>query len=141
MQSIYSLVPSSPPESVEAFPISPSFIQVVWGEVPAIHRNGIIVMYEVEYNQSNSSDVGMDTVLVESNVNVLSLNVSGDFATYSVRVRAYTEVGAGPYSSALVVPEEQNGMKRCLYTYSFNLSLHSWDRTKCLAGNGLIWVQ
>ena len=119
MQSIHSLVPSSPPESVEAFPISPSSIQVVWGEVPAIHRNGIIVMYEVKYNQSNSSDVGMDTVLVDSNVNVLSLNVSGDFATYSVRVRAYTEVGAGPYSSAVEVPEEQNGMK--IYMYSFNL--------------------
>ena len=124
MQSINSLVPSSPPDSVEAFAISPTSIQVVWDEVPAIHHNGIIVMYEVEYNQSNSSDAGMNTVLVESNVNVLSLNVSGDFATYFLRVRALTEVGPGPYSPAVEVAEEQNGMKRCLYFHryhSFNL--------------------
>ena len=70
-------------------------------------------MYEVEYNQSNSSDVGMDTVLVDSNVNVLSLNVSGTL-NYSVRVRAYTEVELDR-TVCLEVPEEQNGMKRCLY--------------------------
>lgn len=133
MQSINSLVPSSPPDSVEAFPISPTSIQVVWDEVPAIHRNGIIVMYEVEYNQSNSSDAGMNTELVESNVNVLSLNVSGDFTTYSLRVRAHTEVGPGPYSSAVEVAEEQNGMKRCLYFhgYVFIPIPLIWDRRKC----------
>lgn len=72
-------------------------------------------MYEVEYSGSNNSDVGMSTVLVESDVHVLSLNVSENFTTYVFHVRAYTGVGAGPYSSAVVVAEEQNGMKQCLW--------------------------
>lgn len=107
--SLFTTVPASPPASVEAFPISPSSVQVVWDEVPAIHRNGILVMYEIEYNKSSSGGDEMNTALVESDVHVWILNVLEDFGSYFIRVRAYTEVGAGPYSSAVEVTEEQNG--------------------------------
>lgn len=108
-------MPSLYPATVEAFPTSSSSVQVVWNEVPTIHRNGIIVMYEVEYNQSDGSDSQIKTV--DADTYVLSLSSLEDFATYLIRVRAYTVVGPGPYSPPVNVTEEQQGLK-VLMVYS-----------------------
>lgn len=105
----FNVVPSSYPDTVEALSTSPSSVQVVWNEVPAIHRNGIIVQYEVEYNQSGSSD--SQTESVDADIFVLSLSMLEDFATYLIRVRAYTVVGPGPYSPPVNVTEEEKGLK------------------------------
>ena len=103
-------VPSAPPARVGAFASSESSIQVVWDEVSAIHRNGIITLYEVQYWQSgDESDT--TTVLVDPDEFVLDVDGLGNFLTYLIRVRASTAVGAGPYSSPPIeVAAEQDGM-------------------------------
>lgn len=106
--------PSSPPANVEAFPTSSSSIQVVWDEIPAIHRNGIIIHYEIEYSQSG--DIENNTKLVGGDEQVLNLSMLEDFETYRIRVRAYTSVGPGPYSHAIEVAEEQQRMKILMLT-------------------------
>lgn len=80
----------------------------MWDEVPAIHRNGIITLYEIEYSQTGESE--KNNVTVEGDQQVLNLSMLEDFGTYRIRVRAYTSVGPGPYSIDIEVAEEQKCM-------------------------------
>ena len=104
----YFLVPSSPPATVVAVSVSPSTIQVAWDEVPERDRNGIITMYEIQYWKSgdqairNNVTVGTDDLLHE-------LDMLEDFQSYFIRVRAYTVVGAGPYSEPVTAQADQQG--------------------------------
>ena len=99
-----------PPANISAFATSSSAIKIVWDEVPAIHRNGIITMYEIEYTPDGDDGVETSTRPVGSDETDLEMNVSPDFRTYLIRMRAYTEVGAGPYSDTIAVLLEEDGM-------------------------------
>ena len=118
-------MPAAQPARVGAFAISESSIQIAWDEVPAIHRNGIITLYEVQYWQSgDESDT--TTVPVDPDEFVLDVDGLGDFLTYLIRVRASTAVGAGPYSSpAVEVAPEQDGM----YVHSDHINHTFWEAT------------
>ena len=102
--------PASPPANVSAFATSSSSIKIVWDEVPAIHRNGIITMYEIEYAPDGDDGVEASTILVEYDESDLELNVSPEFRTYLIQMRAFTEVGPGPYSDTTEVELEEDGM-------------------------------
>ena len=79
-----------------------------WEEVPAIDQNGVITQYEVEYTQSTFTSVTMtQTVTVASTMAVLT--GLEEFVEYSIRVRAYTSVGPGPYSDAVVETTDEDG--------------------------------
>ena len=80
----------------------------MWDEVPEIHQNGIITMYEIEYSQSGDNQ--NSTATVGGDQQVLNLSMLEDFETYRIRVRAYTSVGPGPYSHDIEVTEEQKCM-------------------------------
>ena len=67
-------------------------------------------MYEIEYTPQGDDDVETSTTLVEANESDLELSVSPDFRTYLVRMRAYTEIGPGPYSDTIAVLLEEDGM-------------------------------
>ena len=109
LQTFTTLVPSSPPSTVVAISTSPSNVQVAWDEVPELDRNGIITMYEIQYwmmgDQDNSNNITVGPALFN-----LVLNGLEDFQIYVVRVRAYTMVGAGPYSEPVTAEPEQNGL-------------------------------
>ena len=106
---LLTTAPSSPPANVSAFATSSSSLKIVWDEVPAIHRNGIITMYEIEYTPGEDG-VETNTKRVESDESESELDVSPEFRTYLVRMRAYTEIGAGPYSNTIPVLLEEDGM-------------------------------
>ena len=106
-------VPSLPPANVSAFATSFASLKIVWDEVPAIHRNGNITMYEIEYTPEGDDDVETSLIVVGSDESDLELNVLPDFRIYLIRVRAYTELGAGPYSDTIEVLLEENGMMYC----------------------------
>ena len=101
-------VPSAPPASVDAFSTSSTSVRVIWDEVPEFDRNGQITGYDVEYRQSEGE---ARTVSVVSNVFFRALDGLESFATYQVRVRARTSLGAGPYSDFIQVAEDQFGKK------------------------------
>ena len=95
-------MPASPPDNVSAEVLSSTSIVVSWGEVPSIDRNGIITAYEVRL-------VPLETfggLIAERQMNTTSLSVVvpdlQEFVNYSISVRAYTIVGAGNYSVAIV---------------------------------------
>ena len=106
----FSSAPASPPDNVNAVNISSTAIRVTWEEVPAIDRNGIITQYEVEYNQSTFSGATMyNTTTVDSSTLTVDLTGLEEYVEYSIRVRAYTSVGTGPYSDIVIERTQEDG--------------------------------
>ena len=95
---IISIEPSAPPQTVVGEVISATEIFVSWSEVPPIHQNGIITVYEVSYTPLEDYHDPRPTLQNTTNMST-SLTGLHEFSNYSIQVRAYTEVGPGPDSS------------------------------------------
>ena len=95
---VFPSEPSSPPTNVSVVDVTSTSITITWDEVPAIDRNGIITEYEVEYNQSTFDINTTQTVRVNSSSRMVQLTALHEYVNYSIQVRAYTDVGDGPYS-------------------------------------------
>ena len=65
--------------------------------------------YEVEYNQSTFDSV---SIIQYMTVNSTMAVLTGlqEYVNYSIRVRAYTSVGPGPYSDDVMQRTEEDGM-------------------------------
>ena len=98
-----SLVPNAPPDNLQVLTLSSTAILVTWDSVPEISRNGIITQYEVEVNQSTFDEIP-STRLTTTNGSVLMVELGGleEYVEYTIRVRAYTSEGPGPFSAARV---------------------------------------
>ena len=90
---------------------SSTSILVTWDMVPLMEQNGNITMYQVLYTPPQT----FGGVFGEENMNVTGLraNLTGlqEYVEYNISVRAYTSVGAGPYSDGLVERTNEDGMK------------------------------
>ena len=99
MITFHSAVPSDYPRDLLAFVLSPTEIQVTWEPVPRIEQNGIITQYEVEFNQSTFSEISLsNTTTISGSVLEVILIDLEEVVEYSIRVRAFTNEGPGPYS-------------------------------------------
>ena len=97
------LVPSAPPDNVQVLVTSSTAILVTWEPIPEIDQNGIITLHEVEFNQSTFNEIS-NRNLTTTNGSQLIVELEGleEYIEYSVRVRAYTSVGPGPFSVAVM---------------------------------------
>ena len=88
---------------------SPTDILVTWIEVDPIDQNGVITMYEVMYipQQEFGGAIGVLTVN-EMGMSITLVNLQEDME-YSISVRAYTTVGAGPYSGPVIERTDEDG--------------------------------
>ena len=106
--------PSLAPVNVEVIAVTSSVIQVSWEEVPIIDQNGVITQYEVEYNQTTFDSVMSPTnTFVDSTVLSVNLIELEEYVDYSIRVKAYTSVGPGPYSEVVMATT----LEDCKLTY------------------------
>ena len=72
---------------------------VKWDPVPEMERRGVIDHYEIQLNQSSFSEISsVISIITDSPVLMLTLHNLEAFVEYSIAVRAYTSVGAGPFS-------------------------------------------
>ena len=103
-------VPNEPPDNVQAITRSSTAILVMWDPVPEIDRNGIIIQYQVEFNQSTFNEISTSN-LTTTNGSQLMVELDGleEFVNYSVRVRAFTSVGPGPFSVAVMTRTLEDG--------------------------------
>ena len=111
--------PESSPENITANATSPTTVAVMWGEVPAMDQNGDIIMYEVMYTplETFGGTVEGDTVNVSgSNLSVVLTGLE-EYVNYSISVRAFTDVGAGPYSVAVIVLIQQDSKCNIIFVY------------------------
>ena len=81
--------------------MSPTEVEVSWTEVPAIDRNGIITVYEVDYQPLR--DFGADLTRVNTTDTSILLTNLHESVQYNITVRAFTIVGAGPFSDVAVI--------------------------------------
>ena len=95
---------------MQALTRSSTAILVTWDPVPEIDRNGIIIQYQVEFNQSTFNEISTSN-LTTTNGSQLMVELEGleEYVDYSVRVQAYTSVGPGPFSVAVVTRTLQDG--------------------------------
>ena len=102
-------VPANFPTNVTAMAASSTSIRVSWEEVPAIDQNGIITTYEVRYQPLMTFNGALMTATVNTSVFELELNGLEEFVVYNISVRAYTSVGAGPYSPEVTERTNEDG--------------------------------
>ena len=91
--------------------ISSTAIRLSWQPLLAIDQNGVITQYEVEFNQTTFSEVSMyNTTTVNSTTLMVDLTGLEEYVVYSIQVRAYTSVGAGPYSHVVMETTQEDGL-------------------------------
>lgn len=87
--------------------VSLSIIEVAWDEVPAIHQNGIITHYEVRYIQTTSDNTTLENNSTIDSQTFITNLTELERVEYSIQVRAYTTVGAGPFSDVVHISTTQ----------------------------------
>ena len=104
-------MPASPPQSVSAIVTSSMEIQVNWLEVLPIDQNGIIMKYEVMNQplETFNGKIGTQRVNLTASEMSVTLMELQEFVNYTISVRAYTSVGAGPFSAGIRVTTNQAG--------------------------------
>ena len=90
--------PSGYPQNVEPTTISSTEILVSWDEVPAIDQNGIIILYEVQYEPLMTFGGQLMTMAMNTSNTSIVLGGLQEYVGYNISIRAYTSVGPGPFS-------------------------------------------
>ena len=100
---------------MQAITISSTAILVTWDPVLEVERNGIITQYEVEFNQSTFNEISTSNLTTTNGQRLMvELESLEEYVEYSVRVRAYTSVGPGPFSVAVVNRTLEDGEWNCV---------------------------
>ena len=84
--------PSAPPINITLTPISSTQILVTWEEPPLSDKNGVITTYDISISPSNGQLIQVEATLLTYTFRNLN-----HLTNYSVRVRARTLPGPGPY--------------------------------------------
>ncbi len=97
---IHFLVPSSSPNNVTIISASSTSIGVMWEDVQEIDENGVIIAYEILYIPLETFNGRLVPELVNTSASnsSVTLNNLEEYVFYIISVRAYTSVGAGPFS-------------------------------------------
>lgn len=122
---LLAAAPASPPDNVTAEVLTSTSIMISWGKVPAIDRNGIITTYELLLEPLET--FGGFIIDEQYNTTNLSLVITDlqEFVNYSISVRAYTIVGPGNYSGAIIRMTLEDGEKA--------FTLHWVDFSCCIS--------
>ena len=104
-----STVPDAPPQNVTTVVLSSTEIQVLWEEVPAINRSGLIITYEVQYVPLQTFNGQISTNYTSTSQLNTTLTGLQEYVEYNISVRAYTSVGPGPYSDIVVERTLEDG--------------------------------
>lgn len=95
---LHKILEPSAPRSLSADDIQSTSIILSW--LPPNTPNGIIMQYEVQYNADNETSFVNFTATRMRTVGGLSPS-----KVYTLQVRAYTKVGAGPFSNNITVAD------------------------------------
>ena len=118
---LYMLIhvePARPPTNVVAMSTSSSTISVEWQEVTPIDQNGVITMYEVLYEplETFGGAIGPVTQVVDDQDTSVILTGLQEYVTYSISVRAFTEIGPSVYTAPVLERTDEDGEKFILRT-------------------------
>ena len=119
---MFYTAPSGYPINLQANSQSPNEVTLQWGPVPENEHNGVITGYEVEYAQSS-----IDRLTLSGKVTVAELATTvgplQPFVSCTLCVRAYTSVGAGPFSPIVTTTTDPLGIIRTLIVFRVRASV------------------
>jgi hypothetical protein len=98
-------VPAAPPSNVLVRMVNSTSLRVYWQALYYLDENGVITEYEVQYSSALPGTTSISVPVSKLTVLLTSLE---EFTEYSIRVAAYTMVGAGPYSIPVVATTDQD---------------------------------
>ena len=98
--------PTAAPENVTGHNSSSTSILVIWDDVPAADRNGIILTYTITYESLTENNNGNVTVNYPDN----QRNLTGlrEYVNYNIKMFASTVKGDGPASNHIIVTTDQD---------------------------------
>ncbi|XP_015750201.1 PREDICTED: phosphatidylinositol phosphatase PTPRQ-like [Acropora digitifera] len=94
------------PSNVTGHTLSSTSIFVSWGQVPFLHRNGVILSYTVTYRALPSGS--SQTKNVTAPANQTTLTGLNEYTNYSITVFASTSKGGGNQSTPIVVITDED---------------------------------
>ena len=93
---------------MQATAISSTEMMVTWGEVPPIDQNGIITIYEVQYEPLQFME-SLSTLVTNTTDMAVNLTNLQEYVEYNISVRAYTFIGFGPFSTEITERTFEDG--------------------------------
>ena len=89
--------------------VSPTEVEVSWLGLDPIHQNGIITVYEVDYQPMNGFESEDVTRVNTTNTTIVLMDLH-ESVQYNITVRAFTSVGGGPFSNPVASITHEAGM-------------------------------
>lgn len=103
----YILVPTGPPQSLSAFPVSTTSIEVKWKPVTVSQQRGIITKYQVMVFNSSGMILSREVL---GNHYMVVLDGLQKRSNYSVKISAFTRKGQGPFSKLIYTSTNSEGI-------------------------------
>ena len=124
---VFLTVPERPPLYITYSSPSSTTVLLHWAPIQPQFKNGIIRGFKVEYqeNQPNATVEVRERWLV----NWALLGELKKFTVYSVRVRAFTNIGYGPQNNITVITSQDG--KTPLFPRLFSMSPQNLARCNC----------
>ena len=92
-------------------PESSKSIRIRWTAVPVDEQNGIITQHEIEIREKQGTDnLGKPYTKITTESDTSLITKLKPYTDYQFRVRAYTLVGPGGYSSPQTNKTHEDGM-------------------------------
>jgi len=121
------LDPDGPPEDVSVTKINITSYQVTWKPVRNDLRNGIITKYQVLLTlvKQGTTDYNNQTIVYVSSQTPLEYVFRGlrPSARYTVAVKGFTQIGAGPYSISIGIVTGSAFSPLCFYLLFYFIAI------------------
>ncbi len=91
----------------------PTALEVSWKRVPPIDHNGLLLTYEIKYEPLQTFAEQITTGYINTTgQEVMNITLADlqEFVKYNISIRAYTGVGAGPFTAEMTQRTREDGM-------------------------------
>ena len=102
------IVPSAPPESLEAWNLSSTSVQVQWGPIPTRKRHGKLLGYKVVMRPKEEKQGGKNPIVNYTTSRSITFSGIKKYSKYVVSVYGLTRRGKGP-DRVLTVQTDEDG--------------------------------
>ncbi|XP_071813143.1 protein sidekick-1-like isoform X3 [Apostichopus japonicus] len=104
----HETVPSAGPEDLGASAVDHMSVDVVWGEIPAQERNGIIVGYKVRYQETDRVSEPKEEDISNNATREFTITGLKGYTSYSILVVGKTRIGDGTPSETITIRTSQS---------------------------------
>ena len=117
---ILQLVPDSPPTDISVRSDNSTVLDVLWNPIPQENQNGVILGYHILLSGARGESL-RNVTFQNSRQTYYQFQDLQAWTNYSVKVRAFTSKGNGPYSASLFANTEEDGKLNNLIILKINV--------------------